>query len=199
MERRSLNPPLSVGDRVELYLMDGETSMRPGMEGVVTEIVRDINSKDPDAKLIGVKWDNGSSLKLCSDVDLWKLAKKKLDESKEIMDFYKKNEDLFKLFDWKFLREYLIKIQKSGIVNMLGCAPLLYCGSEHLDRYYGENKEDDEDFQEVLDMADESKQKMIDGTVKWMEKYDIEITVENANKYIGRLSKKIVELYVTFY
>jgi len=199
MEKRSLNPKLSVGDRIELYHMDGESSMRPGMEGTVTSVERDVFTNVPDSYLVGVKWDNGRSISLCSDVDIWKLAKKKVNESAEMIKFFKSNEDLFKLFDWKFLREYLVKIQKSGIVNMLGSAPLLYCGSEHIDRYYGENKEDDESFQDVLEMADDAKQKMVQGTMKWLEDNNKEISVESANRYVRKLSEKIIELYVIFY
>jgi hypothetical protein len=82
---------------------------------------------------------------------------------------------------------------------MFGAAPLLYCGSEHIDRYYGENKEDDESFQDVLEMADDAKQKMVQGTMKWLEDNNKEISVESANRYVRKLSEKIIELYVIFY
>jgi hypothetical protein len=202
MKKRPVNPPLSEGDRIELYYMEGESSVPMGTEGTVVSI--DDDPFDRETKLIRVKWDNGSSLSICSDVDKWKMARpEKIDEQDEgssrEYDFFGKNEELFDLFDWRFLRKYLKVIQQTGIVNMLGSAPLLYCGSEHLDRYYGEGKEDDESFQQALEMADEAKQKMIQGTVKWLEENNKEVTIENANSYIRRLSLKIVQLYATFY
>lgn len=204
MKKRQVNPPLSKGDRIELYYMEGETSVPPGTEGTVVTI--DDDPFDRDTKLIRVRWDNGSQLSLCTDIDKWKMARQKnIDEqvegdgSSREYDFFGKNEELFDLFDWRFLRKYLKVIQETGVVNMLGAAPLLYCGSEFLDRHYGDGKEEDEIFQTAVEMADTSKQKMIEGTVKWLEKNNMEVTVEKANTYILRLARKMVELYATFY
>jgi hypothetical protein len=128
------------------------------------------------------------------------MKKKRISEENDTkLDFYAENSEIFKLFDWKFLKKYLKVIQKTGIVNMLESSPLLYCGSEHLDRYYGEDKEDDENFKEALEMSDEAKQKMIQGTINWMEKNNKEITVENANKYIRKLSVTLLTIYANFY
>jgi hypothetical protein len=204
MKKRPVNPPIIEGDRIELYYMEGETSVAPGTEGTVVSI--DDDPFDRETKLIRVKWDNGSQLSLCTDVDKWKMARQEnIDEqvdgegSTREYDFFGKNEEIFDLFDWRFLNKYLKVIQKTGIVNMLGSSPILYCGSEHLDRYYGEGKEDNENFQEALEMADTAKDKMVQGTVKWLEENDKEVTVENANRYISKLAVKIVQLYATFY
>jgi len=204
MKKRPVNPPLSHGDRIELYYMEGESSVPMGTEGTVVSI--DDDPFDRDTKLIRVKWDNGSSLAICSDVDKWKMAREeKLDEqvegegSSREYDFFGKNEEIFDLFDWRFLNKYLKVIQKTGIVNMFGAGFTLYCGKEHLERYYGEDKEDDYYFQEALEMADTAKNKMIQGTVNWMEKNGKEVTVDSINTYIRRLSVKLVELYATFY
>lgn len=204
MKKRQVNPPLSEGDRIELYYMEGESSVPMGTEGTVVSI--DDDPFDKETKLIRVKWDNGSSLSICSDVDKWKMARQEnIDEqvdgegSSREYDFFGKNEELFDLFDWRFLRKYLKVIQQTGIVNMFGAAPLLYCGEEHLDRYYGENKEDNESFQEALEMADEAKQKMVQGTVKWLTENNKEVTVENANRYIRKFAVNMVGLYANFY
>jgi len=204
MKKRQVNPPLNEGDRIELYYMEGESSVPMGTEGTVVSI--DDDPFDKKTKLIRVKWDNGSSLSICSDVDKWKMTREhnieeQVDEvgGTQEYEFFGKNEELFDLFDWRFLRKYLKVIQKTGIVNMFGASPLLYCGSEHLERYYGENKEDNESFQEALEMSDEAKNKMIQGTVKWLEKNNKEVTVESANRYVRRLASKMVELYAAFY
>ncbi len=200
MKKRTINPQINPGDRIELYYMEGETSVPPGTEGTVIDIGSD--PFDSNSNLIYVKWDNGSRLSLCSDVDKWKMAKENIQEqegSSREYDFFGKNEELFDLFDWRFLRKYLKAVQKSGIVNMFGVAPLLYCGRDHLDRYYGGNKEEDEDFQEVLEMANTAKDKMIQGTVKWLENNNKEVTVENANSYIKKLASNMVQLFAVFY
>jgi len=81
---------------------------------------------------------------------------------------------------------------------MLQSQPFLYSGREWIDRYYGENREDDEDFQEVLEMADEAKNKMIQGVLKYMESKDIEIELDKVNRLISQFSSKILNLYISF-
>jgi hypothetical protein len=69
----ALNPELSVGDKIMLLHMDGETSVPMGTIGKVTEI-----SNDPfeaDSLIISVSWDNGSNLAMISSTDAWKKVK----------------------------------------------------------------------------------------------------------------------------
>jgi hypothetical protein len=82
---------------------------------------------------------------------------------------------------------------------MFQAGPLLYSGKKWIDRYYGENNEDNEDFQEMLDSSEEAKDIMIQGTLKWMESQGKEIDLDDVNRTIKRLSQKIVELYMKFY
>ena len=196
--KRRLNPELSVGDIIELYYMEGEISVPLGTQGVVTKIQPD--PFENTGEIISVNWDNGSSLSLLSTTDKWVKISKEINESiKSQMDFFSSNEEIFDSFDWKFLRSYLKMVQSSGIVNMLTASPLLYSGSEHIERYYGEDREDDEDFQEVIEFADEAKDKMIQGTIKFMQNKGMEIELENVNRMIRKLSNKILELYILFY
>jgi hypothetical protein len=82
---------------------------------------------------------------------------------------------------------------------MFQAGPLLYSGKKWIDRYYGENNEDNEDFQEMLDISEEAKDIMIQGTLKWMESQGKEIDLDDVNRTIQRLAQKIVELYMKFY
>lgn len=198
-KKSNLNPELQIGDRIVLYHMDSESSVSPGDEGTVTNIAQD-PFESSDAKIISVKWDNGSTLALLSVCDVWKKIESEINEdAQKQADFVIQNEEIFDSFDWRFLRQFLKMVQSSGIVNMFGAAPLLYAGREHIDRYYGEGREDEQEFQEVLDNADEAKNKMIDGTVKFMKKNNIPINVDSANSKIRRLSQKILEIYMIFY
>ena len=80
---------------------------------------------------------------------------------------------------------------------MYGAAPLLYAGKSHIERYYGENMEDDENFQEVLDNAEESKNKIIEGVIKYMESNEKDIDDMNlVNRYAKTFSQKLLQLYI---
>jgi hypothetical protein len=82
---------------------------------------------------------------------------------------------------------------------MFQAGPFLYSGKKWIDRYHGENQEDNENFQEMLDSAEESKDIMVQGILKWMESQGMEIDLEDVNRTIKRLAPKIVELYMKFY
>ena len=81
---------------------------------------------------------------------------------------------------------------------MFGAAPLLYAGKSHIERYYGENMEDDENFQEVLDNAEESKNKIIDGVIKYMESNQKDVDdMDLVNRYVKTFSQKLLQLYIS--
>jgi hypothetical protein len=200
-----LKQKLEVGDRIMLYHMEGEGSVTPGTLGTVTRITRDPFEKNSDEEIVMVKWDNGSTLSLITATDVWKklsespVSEQNIRSGDPRLDFAVENEELFRLFDWKFLREYLGKVRDSGIINMYGAAPLLYSGKQWIDRYYGENPPDQESFDEVLEIADKAKDKMIQGTLKYMKSKNMEIELPRVNNIIGRLATKMVGLYATFY
>jgi len=197
-----LNPPLKVGDRVICYHMDGETSVPPGTVGTVTKIQKDPFEPNEDALIISVDWDNGSSLGLVSTTDAWKKSKEQQIEEQtgsSEYDFYQKNSEIFDNFDWRFFREYLNKVRETGIVNMFTAAPLLYSGKEHIDRYYGENPSNPDEFEELLDMADESRNKMAQGVISWMESKGQEIELDKVNRNLTKLAQTILKLWMSFY
>jgi hypothetical protein len=200
--KSELNPRLKEGDRVICYHMDGETGVPPGTEGTVTKISRDPFEPNDDELIIGVNWDNGSTLALVSVTDAWKKPKEKIQESTGSVtyDYFSKNPEIFEHFDWRFLREFLYKLRESGVVNMLQSRPFLYSGKQWIDRYHGENQEDNEPFQEVLEMADEAKNKMIQGLLKYMESKNIDMDdMGKVNRLIEKFASKIVNLYITFH
>jgi hypothetical protein len=198
--RRELNPKVTNGDRVMCLHMDGEISIPPMTLGTVRNVVRD--PFEDDAEIINVTWDNGSSLSLLSLTDSWvKEPKEQIEEqtgSREY-DFFSKNPEIFENFDYKFLVKYLYKLRKSGVINMFQSAAFLYSGREWIDRYYGENEEDNESFQELLDMAEECRNKMIQGLMKYMESKNMELDdMSRVNSLLKRLADKIVQLYIAF-
>lgn len=200
--RSELNPKLKEGDRVICYYMDGETSVPPGTEGTVKRIGRDPFEPGGDELIIEVNWDNGSTLALVSVTDAWKKVFKEIQEQtlSPEYNFFSANPELFEYFDWRFLREFLYKLRESGVVNMFQSSPFLYSGKQWIDRYHGENQEDNEPFQEVLEMADESKDKMIQGLLKYMESKNIDMDdMGKVNRLIEKFASIIVNLYITFH
>jgi len=181
--------------------MEGETGVPPGTLGTVTRISRDPFESENDS-LITVKWDNGSTLALITSTDAWKLAPQEIKEQRTgspEYDFFSKNPEVFENFDYKFFKKFLQKVRDSGVINMFQSAPFLYSGKEWIDRYHGEHEEDNESFQEVLEMADEAKNKMIQGLLKYMESKNLDFEdMGRVNSLIHKFAMKINQLYVTF-
>jgi len=196
-----LNPELKVGDKIMCFHMEGETGVPPGTLGTVVRITRDPFESENDS-LINVKWDNGSSLALITSTDAWKLAPQEIQEhasGSPEYDFFSSNPEVFENFDYKFLKKYLLKLRDSGVINMFQAAPFLYSGKEWIDRYYGEHQEDNKAFQEVLEMAEEVKNKMIQGLLKYMESKNMDIDdMSKVNSLIHKFGMKINQFYMTF-
>jgi hypothetical protein len=199
--KKELNPKLVKGDRIMCLHMDGETSVPPMTTGTVRSVVRD--PFEDNSEIINVNWDNDSTLGLISITDSWvKIAQETLEEqagSTSEYDFFNKNPEIFNNFDWRFLRKFLNKLREAGPVNMFQSQPFLYSGREWIDRYYGENQEDNEDFQDVLDMADKAKDKMIQGVLKYMKSEGIEIELDKVNRLMQKFAMKILQLYISFF
>jgi hypothetical protein len=196
-----LNPKLKEGDKVICYHMDGETGVPPGTKGTVRRVSRDPFEPNGDESIIEVNWDNGSTLALVSSTDAWKKVFKEIQEQtlSPEYNFFNANPELFEHFDWRFLNKYLFKLRESGVINMFQSAPFLYSGKQWVDRYYGENQEDNEPFQELLEMADEAKDKMVQGLVKYMSSKDMEMDdMDRINHLLHKLAMKINQLYMIF-
>jgi transcription termination factor NusB len=108
------------------------------------------------------------------------------------------NPDIFEHFDWRWFREYLKTIRESGIINMYASSPLLYMGKDSIDRYYGEGKEDEEEFEKVLDGAEESKNKIIKGIMSYMRSKGKDLDdMDEFNRLARNFSQKILSMYIT--
>ena len=196
-----LNPKLKEGDKVICYHMDGETGVPPGTKGTVRRVSRDPFEPNGDESIIEVNWDNGSTLALVSSTDAWKKVFEEIQEQtlSPEYDFFNANPELFEYFDWRFLKKYLLTLRESGVINMFQAAPFLYSGKQWVDRYYGENQEDNEPFQELLEMADDAKDKMVQGLVKYMSSKNMGMDdMDRVNHLLHKLAIKISQLYMTF-
>lgn len=198
-----INPELKVGDRIICYAMEDEISVPPGTKGIVKGITRD--PFEPDGKIISVSWDNGSTLALLSNHDRWKLAKQKIQEQPNRDDdphgnFVANNRELRRSMDLPYFLEYFKLLRKSGITNMFGSSPFVYMDSKHLDRYYGEGKEDNEDFQNLLEIQDDARNKFLSGLVKYAELKKIDLDDDyRINSLARKLGISLLQYYMLFY
>ena len=127
--------------------------------------------------------------------------RKNLGESEEEkMKKFMSNVEVFRTFDREFLFKFLEKLRESGIVNMYAAAPYLYMGGGRIygENHYNENK-DEEAFEELVEMADEAKDKMIQGAVKILEKEGKEISVEKVSRVIKKYAGMVLDMWMTTY
>ena len=209
-----INPRLKEGDRIVLIMMPGEDSVSYGDRGTISKV-------NPAHSFIQyfVDWDNGSRLAMIEDIgdkssvgDRWMMEdvfealmdlkkRKNLGESEEEkMKKFMSNVEVFRTFDREFLFKFLEKLRESGIVNMYAAAPYLYMGGGRIygENHYNENK-DEEAFEELVEMADEAKDKMIQGAVKILEKEGKEITVEKVSRVIKKYAGMVLDMWMTTY
>jgi len=193
-----LNPELKKGDRIVLLQMKDEDTIPPGTKGTVKK----------DYELFGemqysVEWDNGSTLNLLSTQDAWVyeedyLKRRKKNIKENDLDKLVSNKDIFKDFDVRFLVSFMKKLRESGIVNMIGSSSYLWMGRDriyHLN-YNNPIAEDNEAYDELLDMADEAQSKMISGVMKVLDKEGKEPELYNINRYLKKYADKIWDTYV---
>lgn len=197
-----MNPKVKVGDRISLLYMEDEFDVNPREQGTVMSVSRDPFETD-ECYIISVKWDGGSTLSLLSCRDVYRLIESKVNEqtdsgrSEQQIDFIINNRDVVLNFNRQKIFEYLDVLRKSGVINMFGAAPFLYSGRDWIDRYYGENEENNEAFQEVLEMADDIKNEMILGMLKTFK--DNTPALGDMDHLIRKLSNRMVNYWMMFY
>jgi beta-phosphoglucomutase-like phosphatase (HAD superfamily) len=106
------------------------------------------------------------------------------------------NIDVFKYFNMKFLKKYLLMIRESSITNMYGAGPYLYMGRERIEHEFKYQDIHNEDaFEEVLDHANQAQAEMINGVINYLEDKGIEEDMSSINRYLQRFAAKIVQTY----
>lgn len=127
---------------------------------------------------------------------------------------WKKYIKLTKTYDLVFIMKFLEILRKSGIVNMFGAGPFLYGGKKYIEneikRYkdnssFWSNSEDDEDedydsekeeiYQELIDMADSIKDKMIQGAIGSLKNQDDENFIRNVQRKIQKDATEILMVW----
>lgn len=193
-----LNPELNIGDRVVIMDMSGESGIKPGMGGEVRRLTKVFGTIQYE-----VKWDDGSSLQILSDVDKWmkeedwerlKNRRKKVDESFD-PDFVRKNKNLVQDFEMAKMHKFYEALRKSSVVNMWGASPYFWMGKDRIahEHYYTDmGDEQAEAFEQVLDSADEIKNILIRGALKTLEREGKEVTLDAVKRIAERKARQIV-------
>jgi hypothetical protein len=193
-----LNPELNVGDRVVIMDMSGESGIKPGMGGDVRRITKVFGTTQYE-----IKWDDGSSLQILSDVDKWmkeedwerlKNRRKKVNESID-PDFARKNKNLVQDFEMAKMHKFYNALRISSVVNMWGAAPYFWMGKDRIaHQHFYEEMQDDraEAFEQVLDSADEIKDILIRGTLKTLEREGKEVTLDSVKRVAEKKARQIV-------
>lgn len=210
-ETNMLNPDLKEGDRILLIHMDGESSVSIGDKGTVKR-----NSRDPfekDDTIYSVEWDNGTTLNLLSATDSWiydkdfkpkgsiKKGKEIKEGSVEEVDEYMKLKDIFKSGKKKKIFDFFESIRTSGIVNMFESSRFIYSGGEYLKDYvkmqkYSGYEFDEDTIDNLADLADDAKNEMISITMEVLESEGIELTLDNMNRHIKKLSNEALRFFI---
>ena len=195
-----LNPELNVGDRVVIMDMSGESGIKPGMGGEVRRLTKVFGTIQYE-----VKWDDGSSLQILSDVDKWmkeedwerlKNRRKRVDESFD-PDFVRKNKNLVKDFEMAKMHKFYEALRKSSVINMItgGAPSYFWMGKDRIahQHFYDEMSDDRaEAFEKVLDSADEIKNILISGALKTLEREEKEVTLDSVKRMAERKARQIV-------
>lgn len=207
-------PNLEKGDRVMLlYMEDKHTDLSPGTWGTVTDSVVVMGVKQ-----YGVNWDDGtkdnpgkviSRLALLSDVDMWtkgdtlkKVNETKVNSKKKVLEQVDdSSREVLLNFKMSFFHKYLNVLQQTGIANMITeSSPYLYMGANRLKHEFTYKEPPNEEaFEKLVDLADESQANMIDGVMKVLKNKNKEVSLENINYYLKRYSTKIVSTWVTLF
>lgn len=203
-----LNPELKKGDRIVLIQMVGEP-IAPFTRGTVGDdgiVIQGIKQYKMEWEV--PKGESGRNYALIEGEDKWMLEsdydkmmfrkKNKLSESDGEFNRNKRlisNIDVFNYFNLKFLKDYLIMIRDSGIVNMMGAAPYLYMGKDRIEKEHS-NITNEEEFEEVLNNADKSQREMIKGVVKILDKEGKESSLDNINRYLKNYSNRLLMVYI---
>lgn len=201
-----LNPELNIGDRVVIMDMSGESGIKPGLGGEVRRITKVFGITQYE-----VKWDDGSSLQLLSDVDKWmkeedwtklrERKRKKVDESMD-PDFARKNKNLVQDFQMAKMHKFYEALRKSSVVNMFGATPYFWMGKDRIahEHYYTDmGDEQAEAFEQVLDSADEIKDILIRGALKTLEREGKEVTLDNVKRVADKKARQIVSFIQQVY
>ena len=80
---------------------------------------------------------------------------------------------------------------------MLGAAPYLYMGKRRIQHEFEyKNISNEDEFETVLDNADQAQAEMINGVMNVLGSEKKEMSLENINRYLRKYSTKVLMNYI---
>ena len=164
---------------------------RAGTLNLLRHILQNVDYKDKDESNFGVKFPEVVTT---------------VNESKNpTLNELVKLKEIFKHTDERIFFDFLTKIRNSGLVNMLESGQFLISGSEYLKRFLSleelrRGKEYDEDMvEELLDLADKTKNELIRATLTLIDEGDGDYSTQNINSKLNRLTSQALRYYIMMY
>lgn len=94
---------------------------------------------------------------------------------------------------------FLEKLRESGVINMFESIPFIWSGSDYLENYIRFKQFEVEDLDDLLSAADDSRLAMVGLTIEYLESKGQEPTLENMNKVLKEVGKKVFEFFMMKY
>ena len=96
----------------------------------------------------------------------FKTKKQMINESKNMPKEFVRLSKMYEI--WK-IYEFLEKLRQSGVVNMFASYPYLYLGKERIEHEHKYTNKNEDEFNEVLDMAEDIRNVMVRGAFKHVD------------------------------
>jgi hypothetical protein len=94
--------------------------------------------------------------------------------------------------------DFLSKLQNSGLTNMLAARPFLTYTSDDLKKYIAGQFKDVDDYEDIINAADNSRDALIRGVFNWAEEKGID-DMDSINRLFNKLTEEAIRLYVGNY
>lgn len=123
--------------------------------------------------------------------NFFKTKKQMINETKNMPKEFVRLSKMYEI--WK-IYDFLEKLRQSGVVNMFASYPYLYLGKERIEHEHKYTNKNDEEFKEVLDMADDIRNVMIRGAFKHVDskrKGNTEDGDEDNNRYLRSIENQM--------
>ena len=162
---------------------------RAGTLNLLRHLLKNINYEGKDESNFGVEFPEVVTT----------IREKQLSEDKSPFDKWESLMPLLKSTNFKPSYNFLEKLRSSGVMNMFESIPFIWSGSDYLENYIRFKQIEVEDLDELLDAADESRNTMVGLTIDYLESKGEEPTLENMNKSLRFLGRKVFEYFTLKY
>ena len=122
-----------------------------------------------------------------------------LNESDSPFERYERLMPIMNSTNFKPTYIFLDKLRDSGVMNMFESIPFIWSGSDYLENYIRFKQLEVEDLDDLLRAADDSRLAMVGLTIEYLEFKGEEPTLENMNKVLKEVGRKVFEFFMMKY